>query len=448
MGEARADSGVAARVRLPALAASRELAAGAVVRAVALLALATLSVAVAHVVFNAAAGPSGLVPASRGGFPDWLAGPLQELAVKRSGPDVAHTLVVAFVAYVAAVLAWRGLPRRALVGAIVALHVLLLLAPPLLSADVFGYLDYGRLGVKGIDPYLHGAASLPRDALRPFVLWHDVPTPYGPLFTLGTYALAPLSPAWGLWVLKALAVGSSLGCVALVWKIAERLGRGPVAAAAVVGLNPVLLLYAVGGAHNDLLVMLLTLAGILALVAGRPRSSGAAVVGAIALKASAALILPFALAGAHGPSRRPLAVAAVVAGAAVCAITLVAFKTDAGHVVTQVLSQQRLEALHSVPGKLGSLLGAPRSGAVRAGAAAVAVVAICVLLVRTWRGADWIVSAGWATLAVLVSTAWLLPWYLVWLLPLAALGSDRRLTAATLGFTGFVVATHVSFLLG
>ena len=46
---------------------------------------------------------------------------------------------------------------------------------------------------------------------------------------------------------------------------------------------------------------------------------------------------------------------------------------------------------------------------------------------RTARGADWRVAAGWSTLALLLSTAWLLPWYAIWPLPLAAVCGDRRL---------------------
>ena len=40
---------------------------------------------------------------------------------------------------------------------------------------------------------------------------------------------------------------------------------------------------------------------------------------------------------------------------------------------------------------------------------------------------DWIDGAGWATVAMLVAASSLLPWYVAWLLPLAALASDRRL---------------------
>ncbi len=62
---------------------------------------------------------------------------------------------------------------------------------------------------------------------------------------------------------------------------------------------------------------------------------------------------------------------------------------------------------------------------------------------RTWRGADPIRMAGWATLAILLASAWLVPWYLLWLLPLAALAADRRLQVATVALSGWVLAIGV-----
>jgi hypothetical protein len=62
---------------------------------------------------------------------------------------------------------------------------------------------------------------------------------------------------------------------------------------------------------------------------------------------------------------------------------------------------------------------------------------------RTWRGADPIRMAAWATVAILVATAWLVPWYLLWLLPLAALAADRRLTLAAVALSGWVLAIGV-----
>ena len=59
-----------------------------------------------------------------------------------------------------------------------------------------------------------------------------------------------------------------------------------------------------------------------------------------------------------------------------------------------------------------------------------------------WKGElDWIVGAGWATVALLVSAGLLLPWYVAWLVPLAALTSDRRLRAVTILLTGIGLTT-------
>jgi hypothetical protein len=51
--------------------------------------------------------------------------------------------------------------------------------------------------------------------------------------------------------------------------------------------------------------------------------------------------------------------------------------------------------------------------------------------------------AAWATFAILIASAWLVPWYLLWLLPLAALAPDRRLKVATLALSGWVLAIGV-----
>ena len=170
--------------------------------------------------------------------------------------------------YLLVLLVARRLPLAALAVAIVLANVIVALGPPLISQDVFGYLAFARLGVlHGLDPYTHIAAEAPSDAVFHFIGWPFQNSPYGPLFTLLSYALVPLGPAGALWAFKAIAVLSSLGAVALVARAASRLGQSPSWAAAFVGLNPVLVLLAVAGAHNDTLVML-ALAAALALTAG------------------------------------------------------------------------------------------------------------------------------------------------------------------------------------
>jgi hypothetical protein len=69
-----------------------------------------------------------------------------------------------------------------------------------------------------------------------------------------------------------------------------------------------------------------------------------------------------------------------------------------------------------------------------------AVLAIVWLLRRR---DDWIARAGWATLALIATLAWLMPWYVIWLAPLAALGTSQRLRRATLALTVFLIVTFV-----
>jgi hypothetical protein len=206
---------------------------------------------------GAASAPSQFVPARSGGWPAWLAGPLSGLGVGLSSGGFQALLLIMCASYLLVLAAARRLPLAAVAGAIVLANVILLLGPPLISQDVFGYLAFGRLGVlHGLDPYTHVAAEAPTDPVFGFIGWPFQHSPYGPLFTLLSYALVPLGLAGGLWAYKAIAVIATLAAVALIARAAGRLGHSPGWAAAFVGLNPVTLALAVGGAHNDTLLLL------------------------------------------------------------------------------------------------------------------------------------------------------------------------------------------------
>ncbi len=217
---------------------------------------------------GAASGPSLYVPGRSGGWSAWMAGPLRGLGIGITSSGFQTLTLVMCAGYLLVLATVRRVPVGALVGAIVLANAILLLGPPLISQDVFGYLAFARLGaLHGLDPYTHVAAEAPTDAIFRFIGWPFQNSPYGPLFTLASYAIAPLGLAGGLWAFKAIAVVSSLGAVALIARAAGRLGQSPVWAAAFVGLNPVLLVLAVGGAHNDTLLML-ALSAALVLSAG------------------------------------------------------------------------------------------------------------------------------------------------------------------------------------
>jgi uncharacterized membrane protein len=394
------------------------------------------------------------VPASEhaGGFPDWLGGPFRRLDLVLLPPRGALLLVAMLACYLVVLACARAgaIAGRLGVAAVVVVHAIFLLAPPLFSADVFGYVDYARLGVlHGLDPYLHGAADAARDPAFPYVRWHDIPTPYGPLFTFASSPLAWLSVPAALWACKALAALLSLGCVALVGRIARLRGQAPLPAVLFVGLNPLLLAYGVGGAHNDFALVALGLIAILLVLEQRPATGG--VVGALAVgvKASGGLLLPFLVLGASGGRRRRVLAGALAGGAAVLALAFAAFGGEALGFVDQIREQQQLVASGSVPNRLAALLGFDAlPGSLRLLFALAFAAAVLGLLWATWRGrVDWIAAAGWATLALLLSTAWLVPWYVVWALPLAAVSGDRRLRVATLLFCVYVVASRVAYQL-
>jgi hypothetical protein len=71
------------------------------------------------------------------------------------------------------------------------------------------------------------------------------------------------------------------------------------------------------------------------------------------------------------------------------------------------------------------------------------------LMRRVWRREiDWLNAAGWATFVMLATAGSLLPWYVTWLLPLAAISTDKRLIKPTLWLTGVVLLLQMAQFAG
>jgi alpha-1,6-mannosyltransferase len=235
-----------------------------------------------------------------------------------------------------------------------------------------------------------------------FSTWPLNTTAYGPLFTLASLPLGLVSFATAIWVLKSVSALAGLGCVGLVWACAARLGRPPLPAALFFGLNPVLLAYAVGGAHNDLLMLVAALGGIYLLLGGR-ESGMVALVGAVAVKSSSVVLLPFALLGSRRPARA--LVWGVSAAAVTGAITVLAFGTHVSSLLHVLQRDARLETPNDVPGLINNVLGLGLANDTLGRIGMLVLVAtVALLLVRVYRGGDWFENAGWATCAVIVTT--------------------------------------------
>jgi hypothetical protein len=409
------------------------------------LALAGLVAAMALLAIATASAPSRAVAqASPRFFPGWLAGPLGGLGLRLSTGGLELLVVAICACYLVAVRCAGAISSRRLWCAILLAHLAALLAPPLFSGDVFGYIGFARLDVlHGLSPYTHTAAAAPHDAIYHLLGWTNLTTPYGPLFTLLTDALVPLGIAGGLWALKSIAVLSSLATVLVIWRLAPRVGRSRRAAIAFYGLNPIVLVFAIPGAHNEALIGMLVAAGALCLIAGQERRGGASLAAATAVKASAALALPFALIGSrrHGRAAAGMALAfgAVAAGA------VITFGPHLFGLAGALLTQQNEVAGHSVPAEVSQLLGLGQLAVgVRVFFLALFGCVLALTLWRTWRGAHWLDSYGWATLALLAATAWLVPWYGLWVLLPASLSSSRRLRVATVIACAYLVATRLA----
>ncbi|MBV9195170.1 MAG: polyprenol phosphomannose-dependent alpha 1,6 mannosyltransferase MptB [Solirubrobacterales bacterium] len=409
-----------------------------------LLALATL-LASGLVVTVAAADTDALLPESVRPVPSWLAGPFGSSGIDIHVAGTLLCLALMFTAYVIVVRVSDRIGSRAVLAGIAAVHALVLLAPPLISTDVFSYQAYARIGaLYGANPYLHGPHAIALDPLYPFIgaKWVNMPSVYGPLFTIFSYILAPVSIAASILAYKAMAALASLVTVALIWNAARLRGVSPVRAAALFGLNPLIVVYGVGGGHNDLVMVAVMMAGVYLLLARRERSGAASLVIAIGVKLSAGLMLPFALAGSgrplSGSRRREIAIGAGFCAALVAGLSFAAFGSGLLRLIATVHQSQSEGDWHSLPGFIGTRLGLGTVGQVTGYVLALLSVGIVGWLVRrVWRGElDWIVGAGWATLAVLACAGSLMPWYVAWLIPLAAIGRDRRLLQATLWLAG------------
>ena len=167
-----------------------------------------------------------------------------------------------------------------------------------------------------------------------------------------------------------------------------------------------------------------------------------AIAAAAAVKLSAGLLLPFLLIGAQKPRRALLG--ALGAVAALSAVAFVAFGTHALSFLHVLSVQQQRGSLHSVPKIVSEILGLVSTGdPVRPVEAASLAAVLLGLLILARRGGDWLTAAGGATLGLLVATTWLLPWYVVWLLPLAGLSESRSLRLGALGLSAFVLALRI-----
>ena len=331
---------------------------------------------------------------------------------------------------------------RGVLAVAVAWTVPMMVSVPLFTRDPYSYLAQGALPLAGFDPYATGPdvmTSVFTDNVHFF--WQDTPAPYGPLFIMLAQGIASLvgsNAIAGVLLMRLVLVPGLVLLVCVLPALSRAMGGRPAVALWVAVANPVMVVHLVGGAHNDMLVVGLLCAAALLALRKRFLFAVALATLAMAVKATAGVVLPFLVlvwaASLTGPFWRRLlrsgvpamAVFTLVFGACTLAAGFGLGWLPALSAPSLIVNYLSLptgagQLVHGVVGMFAALPEKPFIDVARA----VGGVLLAVLLVRLWwvsreGGRVALRNAGIALVLAAVLAPTTLPWYLSWGLCLLA----------------------------
>ncbi|HYV59067.1 MAG TPA: glycosyltransferase 87 family protein [Acidimicrobiia bacterium] len=346
----------------------------------------------------------------------------------------------------------RALGMRAVLVVTVALLVVSVKYWPRDSTDIWSYAAYGRMvSHYGASPYRHVPVEYPNDPamrrVRP--VWQNTASVYGPLWngiSAGVIAFTNTDGRSTRLVFQGLAALS----VFLAALLVARRTRAP-AAVALIGLNPLVIFDIVNGGHNDALVGLALLAGVL--LATRERFALAAAV--IALGALVKLVALLGLVALvvwvwRRRGLRPALISSAVAGGVVAVGYAVSGGLDALKPLRDARLQMSRNSIWLLTGADGRsrLFGLDRPPLSSDFLRPIATVSIIVVLVLAGllvagrlRDRTPTLVVGSALVAYLLASMYVLPWYAAWALPVLVLEWRSGLTRLVLAQSAlFLVA--------
>jgi alpha-1,6-mannosyltransferase len=350
----------------------------------------------------------------------------------------------------------RALSRRLLIGATGALLVLAVVVPPVQSNDLWLYAAYGRMvSQHGTSPYKAPPSRIRDDPLYPRVdrIWRGTRSLYGPGFIALAAAGTAVTGDSALAV-RLLFQGLAAAAVLIALLLVDRRTKEPTVWL-LVGVNPMVVAGVVNGGHNDALVALALLAGVLFAVTRRPLLAGLAV--ALGVLVKIVILLPL-LALLVWLWRRQGLRTALVTGGVAAGVVVGAYLLAGGRSAIEPLgvaeNQVSRSSIWNAPrrditidlvndGTRGKVAGAIASRRVTRWANLM-VAGLAVLLVAPRvRARTPAVVVGAATLAYLLAGAYVVPWYAVWALPLLALAPRTFVTGVTLAVAAVVTLAYV-----
>ncbi|MCU1460121.1 MAG: hypothetical protein JWO37_196 [Acidimicrobiales bacterium] len=315
------------------------------------------------------------------------------------------------------------------------LQLLAVVRPPAGSRDIWSYVMYGRiLAVHHTNPYRTPPSAFSHDRFLAHVApaWRSTRSVYGPGFSLLSGAIARIA---GNSPTVARLCFQSLGLVAIAAIVVVLVRRGvPTTVLAAFLLNPLVIVWAVNGGHNDVLVGAALFAAALATTHDSRWAAGGWLAVAVSIKAVAllpALGLACWLWVNRGP-RRAAEVLAVATGPALVGYVAFGGRAALAPLARATSGVSRISLWELFPYRNGQpfVASVPLLAVGLVGGLSAALV----WHHRRSTAAD---ATLRATAGYLVGAAYILPWYSMWGLPLAAL--EHRSRVARLVFAQSIV---------
>ena len=367
-------------------------------------------------------------------------------------------LVVAFVILLTSAFALFALalreakkqPQRALLPAAwaVGFAILLVPTPPIASQDIYSYAAYGRMAAFYYEnPYLSGPSKVAQDSTANFVgrMWWDMPSVYGPVMQGIAWACARVLGGLGILIIGLKAVAAFFFALSL-WlliRCAQKLSRAATVAVVAVGWNPLVLIHIVGGGHNDILVAAALLGGLLLFLEGHRLLAGVVVTLGSLVKVTALvplflyMLLVWRKREDIGGWQRVAWLVSLSSATVVAAYapfwkgldTLRALVRVSGLQTSISAPYVSAQVVHLGLESLGvRLFGVSGWVAIFRVALGVVFGLYVLLLCRRLGRSEELLPEVWgkALLAFCFTTAYLLPWYLVWPMLVLALVSEGQ----------------------
>lgn len=360
----------------------------------------------------------------------------------------------------------------AMLGAGLAMRLILFASEPALEDDFQRYLWDGAVTASGLNPYdkspeaakaadpqLMALGRLGRESglVLGRVNHPQLRTIYPPV-AQGAFALAYWLEPWSLTAWRGIILIFDLVSVALLLLLLRDLGRSPLWAA-LYWWNPVVLKELFNSAHMDALAVPLVLGALALAIRHRPLSATTCVTLAAGVKIWPVILLPLIWRGMlDKPKRLAAAIALALLGGALFAWPIVSAGLDPSSGFTAYASKWKTNsaAFPMIEGLARWLLEALRIEALSSGFLARAAIILAICGVVAWqcrakpRSAQDTVNKA----LVITATMFLLapaqfPWYYLWVLPLLALRPVPGLLILTatlpLYYTAFYFLSHQTY---